>query len=152
MLTRKRLSGTLAFLLIPSFGILGVIIVGSLSGLPGVAISVYWTWKHYEIKADFRNSTKIFLASALAGITTYLILTPFIGTALIKLTVGALIFLVVYLISVPLVGAINQMDINNLRIMFSELGPVSKILEIPLTIIEKPLNLKERISGTYKQE
>jgi hypothetical protein len=59
------------------------------------------------------------------------------------LTTGVILFLFVYLISIPLVGAVNKMDIHNLRLMFSEIGPISKLIEIPLTLIEKILRVKE---------
>jgi len=49
-----------------------------------------------------------------------------------------------YLISAPLIGAINQMDINNLRVMFSGLGIISKVIEIPLTIVEKSLRINAK--------
>jgi hypothetical protein len=45
---------------------------------------------------------------------------------------GGALFLATYLTVAPLIGAINQTDINNLRAMFSGLGIISKLLEIPL--------------------
>jgi O-antigen/teichoic acid export membrane protein len=137
----------LAFLLIPSLGIIGVIIGGIVSGFPSVAISIYWAWKHYEIKADLKNSAKILLASTISAILTYLTLNIFVMPAWMMLAAGALIFLFAYLLSIPLFGAINRMDIDNLRVMFSELGPISKLLEIPIYIIELPLNFKDRFSS-----
>ena len=55
----------------------------------------------------------------------------------ILLFAGFILFLAVYLTSAPLVGAINQVDVNNLRTMFSGLGIISRLLEMPLKIIEK---------------
>ena len=130
-----------AVLLIPLFGILGVIIVGYVGGIPSLIIGVIWTWKRYNVKADFRNSTKIFFASAIAGLSTYLFLNVFVAEAWIMLVSGTLIFLVTYLFSAPFVGAINQMDLNNLRNMFAGLGFISKILEIPLSLLEKLLEI-----------
>ena len=135
----------LAFLLIPPFGILGVIFSGFLGGLPSMIIGVYLTWRRYETKADFRNSTKIFLASAIAGATTYLFLSNLDAAAWINLTAGVVLFLFEYLVLLPLVDAINQMDVNNLRITFSELGSPSKLLEMPLKLIEKSLIFKKTV-------
>ena len=128
-----------AVLLIPLFGILGVIIVGYIGGIPSLIIGVIWTWKRYNVKADFRNSIKIFFASAIAGLSTYYFLIVFVAEAWIMLAFGTLIFLLTYLFSSPLVGAINQMDLNNLRNMLADLGFISKILEIPLLLLEKLL-------------
>ncbi len=126
----------LAFLLIPPFGVVGVIL-SSFGGVPGMVVGIHWTWKKYEVKADFRNSGKIFIASIIPGVITYFFLTFSEAASWIMLTVGMLLFLVLYLISATLIGAINQTDIRNLRIMLSGLGLISKLLEIPLTLIEK---------------
>ena len=132
----------LAFLLIPQLGIPGVILVSIVAGLPSMFIGLYWTWKRYGTRADFQASAKIFLASALAAITTYLFLNVFTAAAWIMFTTGVILFLAIYLIATPLVGAINQTDINNLRNMFSGLGQISTILNIPLTMTEKLLKIR----------
>ena len=137
----------LAFLLIPPLGILGVIIVGNVAGVPTMIIGLHWTWKRYETKADLRKSARIFFASAIAGATTYLFLNTFVTAPWIMLLSGAILFLVIYIVSVSLVGAINRIDIKNLRVMFSELGPISKLLQLLLNLIEKPIILKEKLSN-----
>jgi O-antigen/teichoic acid export membrane protein len=135
----------LAFLLIPAFGIIGLIIVSALSaGWPSLIFGLYWIWKRYETKADLQSSARILAASVFAGVTTYLFLNTFVAASFIMLAAGAMLFLFVYLTSMPLLGALNQTDIANLRVMFSGLGPISKLLEIPLKIIEKPLSFKEK--------
>jgi len=138
----------IAFLLVPPLGIIGMIIGLAVAGVPSMFIGLYLAWKHYGAKADFGASAKILLASALATVTVYLFLVFFTAANWVLLTVGSVLFLAVYLISVPLVGAINQTDANNLRTMFSGLGIISKILEIPLKIIEKPLKTRNSQAKT----
>jgi hypothetical protein len=60
-------------------------------------------------------------------------------------------FLATYLITAPLIGAINQTDISNLKAMFSGLGITSKLLEIPLTLVEKPLKTRAQQAEMRKQ-
>jgi hypothetical protein len=79
-----------------------------------------------------------------AAITTYLFLSVLNAATWVLLATGMALFLAIYLTVAPLIGAINQTDINNLRAMFSGLGIMSKLLEIPLTIVEKPLKLCAR--------
>lgn len=127
----------LAFLLIPTFGIIGVILTNISAGLPSMFWGLYWIWKRYEVKADFQSSIKIFATSAIAAVTTYLFLN-FLNTAeWIRLVTGGVIFLAVYVLTAPAIGAINQNDISNLRTMFSGLGIISKLINIPLSIAEK---------------
>lgn len=127
----------LAFLLIPTLGIIGAILGSLFAGLPSLFLGLHWIWKRYEVKTDFASSAKIFAASAIATITTYLPLY-FLNTAeWIRLAIGATIFLATYIFTAPLIGAINKNDINTLKAMFSNLGIISKLLAIPLTLVEK---------------
>jgi O-antigen/teichoic acid export membrane protein len=132
----------LAFLLIPTFGIVGVILGNLLAGLPSMFWGLHWIWKRYNVKADFRSSTKIFIAASIAAITTYVLLHFVTTTEWLRLTTGGIFFLAVYLIVVPLMGAITQDDINNLKAMFSGLGVISKIIEIPLSLMERFSSLR----------
>jgi len=142
----------LAFLLIPPFGILGLLLVSSVVGVPSLIVGLYWIWKRYGTKADYSNSARIFIASMIAGLVTYIFLNMVVAAAWILLIVGALIYLVLYIFCISFVGAINQMDIVNLRVMFSELGPISKLLQILLALIEKPLKIKEKYSKASNQK
>jgi O-antigen/teichoic acid export membrane protein len=134
----------LAFLLIPPFGILGIIIGGTIAGIPSMTWGLYWVWKHYQAKAELRSSTKIFTASALAAIASFLTITLLHTAAWIQLVLGLAVFLLIYVLGAPLIGAIYQSDIDALRHMFSSLGIVSKIINIPLNAAEKAAQIKAR--------
>jgi len=130
----------LAFILIPTYGIVGVILGTILAGIPSLFLGLHWIWKHYGAKADYKSSTKIFIASTVAAKATYLSLNFLNTTEWIRLIIGGTIFLTVYILTAPFIGAINQSDINNFRAMFSGLGIVSKLIEIPLNLAEKTSN------------
>jgi O-antigen/teichoic acid export membrane protein len=140
-----------AFLMVPSLGIIGIIIGLQVAALPSTFIGLYLIWKRYGTKADFGASAKILLASTLATVTVYLFLIFFTAAYWVLLVAGSIIFLAVYLISAPLVGAINQSDVNNLRTMFSSLVTISRPLEIPLKIIEKLIKTRNSQAKTKKQ-
>jgi O-antigen/teichoic acid export membrane protein len=127
----------LGFILIPAYGITGLIIAGLLAGLPSMVWVLYWIWKHYEAKADFQSSAKILVASALAAVAAYVPTTLFNMANWIRLIFGLVILLTVYVLSAPLIGAVSLTDINNLRTMFSSLGVVTKIINLPLNAAEK---------------
>lgn len=127
----------LAFLLIPKFGIPGVIGGTFLAGIPSMFWGLYWVWKHYKVKVDFKSSARIFVASAIAAIIAYSSLN-FLATAeWIRLLAGGIIFLGIYIFAAPITGAVNQTDIDNLRAMFSGLGIISKLINILLIVVEK---------------
>ena len=121
------------------FAVIGGIVGALIATTPNVAWGLYWSWKNYKVKADFGASAKIFASSALASVTAFLFISLFslhlpFGIILLG---GFLVFLVVYLVAAPLLGAVNQMDIDNFRTMFSGLGVVSKVLNVPLLIMRK---------------
>jgi stage V sporulation protein B len=144
----------LGFLLIPTLGITGLIIASTVAGIPSMFWVLYWIWKHYNAKADFRSSAKILTASTLAAIPAYLTVA-FLQTALervhvsslvpwIELAVGLAVFLAIYVLGAPIIGAVSQSEIDGLRHMFSNLGIVSKIINIPLKAAERVAHAKRK--------
>jgi O-antigen/teichoic acid export membrane protein len=134
----------LAFLLIPSFGIFGVIVVTITAAAPSTFFGLHWLWKRYGIKANISASTKILAASILSAAVTFLFLNAFVAADWIKLSTGLIIFLFIYLISASLFGAIDKKDLSNLRNMFCRAGVFSKLLEIPLQFVELILGIRDR--------
>jgi O-antigen/teichoic acid export membrane protein len=132
----------LGFLLIPTLGIPGLITANIFAGLPSMFWGLHWIWKHYDAKADFQCSAKILAASAIAALTAYLPMILFNTANWIKLTIGVIVFLAVYIPGAPIIGAVTQTDIENLRKMLSGLGAVSKIANIPLKLAEKATHIR----------
>ncbi len=117
--------------------VIGGILAVMVSSTPGMVWGLIWLWRNYRVKTDYKASAKIFAASAISSIVTYLFLTVFNAAWWILLAVGAGIFIVVYLISAPMLGAINRVDIDNLKTMTSGLGFISRILDFPLLFMRK---------------
>jgi len=136
-LLKLSLGIPLAFIMIPTLGIVGVILGPLIAGIPSLFWGLYWIWKHYKAKADYKSSAKIFVASTLVAIITYLSLNLVNTAEWIQLAIGGTIFLTAYIFTAPTIGAITITDINNLRAMLSNLGIVFTIINIPLTITEK---------------
>ena len=128
---------TLSLILIPQFEIMGLIATTLTAGIPSLIISLRWIKKHYTVTVDWISSAKILLASTTAGAATYAILSQLSFISWIKLVIGITIFLFTFLTSILITKTINTSDINNLKEMTSELGPLSHILNSMLNIIEK---------------
>jgi O-antigen/teichoic acid export membrane protein len=145
----------LAFTLVPIFagisptmGIVGGIIGVILSSLPGNLWGILWVWKRYGVKPSYSNSLRILLASAIAALVTYGFLSVFNVFAFVNLVAGFVVFVAVYLDAAPIVGAVNKVDLDNLRSMFSGLGIVSKIVGLLLLIMETSLKLRHNNSSS----
>ena len=122
-----------------SLVVVGGIVCALIATSPNVAWGLYWSWKNYKVTADFDASAKIFASSALASLAAFLFISFFsmrIPFGIILLG-GFVVFLLVYLVAAPLLGAVNQMDIDNFRTMFSSLGVASKVLNVPLMFMRK---------------
>jgi len=126
----------------PSLAVIGGILGTLISTLPSLAWALHWSWKNYKVKIDIGNSVKIFAASAIASIMTYLFIGFLHLPYFIILASGFVVFAVVYLAAAPLIGAVNQTDIDNFKNMFSSLGITSKILNFPLLFMRKMCKIK----------
>ncbi|TSA56710.1 flippase, partial [bacterium] len=87
----------LNIVLIPKFGILGLLATNIISGIPSLIIALWWIKKKFNATIDWVSSAKILLASTLATIITYGVISQLNLTNWITLTIGALIFLATYL-------------------------------------------------------
>ena len=127
----------LSLLLIPPFGVLGLLAVHISVGVPGMLISLWWINKHYKATVDWKSSSKIIVASAFSGILTYLITTQLNLASWLALLLGTAVFLSSYMIAAPLIGAINYADTQNLKAMVSTLGPLAPVINMLLVPLEK---------------
>jgi len=127
----------MSFVLIPTMGIVGLILTSTMAGIPSMLLGLYWIWKGYKAKADLKSSIKILMASTMAAATTYLTLNFTACANWVTLIYGGATFLITYLVTAPLIGAINTSDIKNLKSLFSGLKVISKLLNTPLNFMEK---------------
>jgi len=137
------LGSLLGWILIPQFGVVGLIVANSIAGFPSLFTGLWWIRKHFGATIDLVSSAKIFLASGIAAVVTYLLLSQLNYNYWIELITGGISFLVVYLVTAPLIRAVNKKDVRHLREMLSGLGPLSYIFNIPLKIMEKLLGVFE---------
>jgi O-antigen/teichoic acid export membrane protein len=131
----------LSLVLIPAFGIVGLIVTTLVAGIPSLAVGLWWVKRNFGAGVDWASSTKIFLASGIAAAITYVTISQLTFYHWIKLVLGGIIFLATYFIAAPLIRAIDENDVNNLREMVSDLGPFSHLFNVPLSIIEKLLTI-----------
>ncbi len=134
---RLAIGFLLSLLLIPSFGIIGLITTLLISGLPSLTIGLWWTRKHFGITVEWGSSARILASSATAAVTTQLVLSRLQTLEWESLIIGGLIFFVTYLVVTPLLRAINIDDVRNLKQMLSEFGPLSHLLNFLLNLIER---------------
>ena len=134
----------LGYLLIMRFGVLGLIITSLTTGIPSLIVGLIWIKKHYGLTVDWMSSTKILVSSLIPAALTYLLQTMLPFSSWIRLIIGAGFFILIFVATAMLTRTLNKNDLVNLQSMTSGLGPISKI-------INRILNLLEKIMVTLKQ-
>lgn len=127
-------------LIIP-FGVVGMLITNAVAALPSTLYGLWWLKKYFGVTIDWVASAKIFLASCVAAAVTYLVLSLFSASYWLELCVGAVVFVCIYFVVAPFIRAISRNDVSSLREMFSGLGPISYVFEVPFKILEKLLEM-----------
>jgi O-antigen/teichoic acid export membrane protein len=143
----------LSLTLIPTYGVVGLISTMLISVIPTLIISLWWIKKHYNATIDYKSSIKIVLASLNAAALTTIVLFFLNISNWIILIIGAIIFLTTYLVTAPLIGAINKEDTKNLKEMLKALGPLATVFNILLNIIEKiTIKFQKNNNNSTKQK
>ena len=128
----------LGFILISNYGVLGLIIATLTAGIPSIIISLIFTKKRYNVTVNYKSSAKILLSSAVAATLTYTLIAQINSfTSLTQLIIGVAIFTPTYLIAAILTKTFDITDISNLREMSSTLGPLRRLFNLILNLIEK---------------
>ncbi|MCW4016999.1 MAG: oligosaccharide flippase family protein [Candidatus Bathyarchaeota archaeon] len=127
----------LSLVLIPYFGVYGLIATNSLASVPGLVVSLWWIKKNYNVTVNWVSSIKILVASAFSAGLTYFVINSLSLSNWICLVLGAAVFLGSYIFVAPLIGAITYGDTQNLKDMLKSLGPLALVIDVLLYPIEK---------------
>ncbi|MDR2699691.1 MAG: flippase [Nitrososphaerota archaeon] len=127
----------LSFVLISQFGITGLIASTLIAVLPGLFLSLGFIKKRYDVSVDWKASAKIFSSASVTGILTYLIVThlPFISP--IRLAIGVVVFVVVFMLVAFFTRTITHADLGNIKVVVESLGPLRKPIHTIIGIMEK---------------
>ena len=130
----------LAVLLVPTFGVIGLILTMIFDEVPGLAVSLVWIKRRYEATVDWVSSGKILFSSAVGGGAAFLAVTFVSLSDWPKLILGLFVFAVGFLLGLMGSRALKQPDFYNLRLMTSALGPLSGIINKVLSVLERIVN------------
>jgi len=119
----------------------GLIIASVISGLLSLAFGLFVAIKKIHVSLDLKASLKIYLASFLSAIPTLLFLQLSPLNNLSNLIMGGSLFLLTYLTLTPITGAIHQPDLDNFKLMFSNLKILWPLLKPVLAYEAKLLSI-----------
>jgi O-antigen/teichoic acid export membrane protein len=128
----------LGFILISNYGVLGLIVTALTASIPGIITSLLFIKKRYNVTVHWQSSAKILFSSAAAATLTYVLLIQFhTFSSITRLIIGVAVFTPTYLTAAILTKTFNKADIGNLREMFTALGPLQRLFNTVLNLIEK---------------
>jgi O-antigen/teichoic acid export membrane protein len=131
----------LSFLLISHFGVIGLIVTSLTVGLPSLFIGLRFIKKHFAVSVDWVSSVKILFSSAITAILTYALISQLAFSNPIRLVIGVIAFVVIFIAATLITRTINRSDLNSLREIINVLGPLRKPLRFLLNIIEKLMTI-----------
>jgi O-antigen/teichoic acid export membrane protein len=131
----------LSVVLVQLYGVVGIIVTLATAGLPSLVMGLLWVRKRYGLTADLGSSARILLVSALSGVVAFLVQRQLGLASVLNLVIGLAAFLALFFPGIVVTGAVNKFDVVNLRAMTASLGPVSRLSNSALTLIENLLLL-----------
>lgn len=126
-------------------GITGFVASLTVSRLIGAAMGLYILNRIYDVTPQHNHSMRVYAASLLAALPTYLIANNTIKAApLPTLIISSVSFLTVYMAAAPLLGALEERDLENLDKMLKHPQLLRPLIDLTLNIERKILELKNR--------
>ena len=127
----------MGYLLIMNFGVLGLLATSLTSGIPSLIIGLIFIKNNYGVTVEWRSSAKILASSATAAGLTYILVTQLGFSSWLRLAIGVVFFLIVFVAAALVTRTIDRADIANMRTMTSSLGPVGGLVAALLNLIQK---------------
>ena len=128
----SMITGTLNWYLVPFLGIAGGALATSIACFLMMVPCVYMVFRLTKTKAPTKAIVKILLASAIMGVFAY-----FIPKSTIWLFPGIFACMIVYFFALILVKFFQREDIESLRKFSTKFGPLSKMVNKMLNLVEK---------------
>jgi O-antigen/teichoic acid export membrane protein len=129
----------LAFILIPRFQIYGLLATLIIAPRVGWIYTMLWMRRNLGFTINWKSSTRIYASSFLALLAGYATINLLNLGDWATLIFGSVIFLVVYLIALPICRAINSDDIVELNEVAEVIGPLAPIFKSALSLLRRLL-------------
>ena len=87
------------------------------------------------------SSAKILFSSAIAAIVTFILISELVFSSPVKLIIGIVVFVVIFMLSAVFTRTLNKADVNSMRAIVNGLGSLRKPLGSILDLIEKLISV-----------
>jgi len=129
-----------------SFGAEGLILSHLMSSLAAVLYGVVTAIRTYNVALDPKGSILVYLSSGLSAIPISALTLWSSLHYIVKLATGTVMFVLLYLTLVPLLGGINQSDLDRLREVFGKASPLRRLVDVVYCYESKIIELRHAAS------
>jgi O-antigen/teichoic acid export membrane protein len=124
------------------YGVPGLIVSMIISGVTSLAYALRVAVCRFGMSFDVKSVVKIYLAAFLSAIPVFVVVTYFsLFGCLVNLFLAVMIFVGFYLVLVPVMGAIKEEDIDNLRNIFGKIKMLAPFIDVLLRFEHMVLKL-----------
>jgi O-antigen/teichoic acid export membrane protein len=132
------IAGTiLVFALGPTYGIIGILITMIICPRAGWIYQIIWAKRNMNLTVDWSSTAKIYLTAFAAFLATYLLISLLSLHGWVALIAGGSTYLLVYILGLPLSGALKRSDLSQFHVLMKGLGPIERVGNSLLSILGK---------------
>jgi O-antigen/teichoic acid export membrane protein len=127
----------MSLVLIPVYGIWGLLATLIVAPRVGALFMLWWVWKSLGFTVDWGASLRLYAAGLAAFLTVSLALTVTGAGGWAAILLGGGLFAASYLIAAPALGALRKRDLDDLSTVVDVAGPLKLPLKLVLTIMAR---------------
>lgn len=133
----------LALILVPKYGMVGLLGAKVLEGRSGWIYQILWVKRKLGISVDWGSTARIYLTALAAFVSTFLLINILSLSGLNALVLGGLTYLLVYIAGLPLSGAFKQSDLNQFESIIDVLGPIAPSTRWLLNLMRRLIRTRD---------
>jgi len=126
-----------AFLLVPQYGIVGLLITMVVAPRVGWLYQIFWARKHLGYTVDWDGTVKIYVTALMAFAVSYLVVNLFDLVGWVAVVAGGFAYILVYVLGLPLSGALRADDFSVLDMIVGSLGPIAPVARFFLSLLRR---------------
>ncbi|MCX6654004.1 MAG: oligosaccharide flippase family protein, partial [Candidatus Bathyarchaeota archaeon] len=127
----------LAWILVPRYGMVGLLVTIVLDGRGGWIYHTLWAWRELGITVNWGSTIRLYLVGFAAFAAAYTVINILNIQGLLGLIFGAVTYFVVYVVGLPLSKVIKRSDLRLLEKIIDTMGPLAPIARQALSLMDR---------------
>jgi O-antigen/teichoic acid export membrane protein len=121
------------------WGILGLLVAIFIASISALFYGLYYSMRRYDVSVDYRSILRIYFSTVLSAATIFFVRSIYVfPRSIYNIIVYGLVYLLIYLVLLPITDSINLRDLDMLESSFREVKFVGWIIGL-LILFERIL-------------